>query len=463
MKKYIFIFSIFSSINLFAQFAEEAAALLNNQYGFGAKSIAMGTAFTAVADDYSATYWNPAGLAQIKKMEFFAGLSHLSYDNDATYLGNSTNSSNSFTKLSSVGLVFPIPTYQGSLVFSLGYQRVKDFDNILQFEGYSTSSNDLFIPFDIDDYYFDKDLQQEELVQQDGSLNNWSFAGAIDISPNVSVGATLNFWTGSSTYILDLLQTDINNIYPITEPDSQYNPPRNRNLDIDSYTISQKVLNDYSSFQLKIGALLRPSEYFRVGLNISLPHTMNIVEKDNVSDILVYDGGVEDPYDGDPEEREYDISLPFQFGFGVAYSNFGLTASCDLEYTDVSQIEFDVPDDVNLTTFHSSLLDENIRIDKLYESKMKIKFGVEYLWEQQNLVFRGGYILDPSPLQEANSDYDKQFLSGGIGIIVDKQFLLDFAYLYGTWKNFSSDMYTPSGTDEDVTYQKIYLTTSFRF
>ncbi len=77
--------------------------------------------------------------------------------------------------------------------------------------------------------------------------------------------------------------------------------------------------------------------------------------------------------------------------------------------------------------------------------------------------FRGGYMLDPSSLKDAPSDYDRQFLSGGIGIIVDKQFVVDLAYLYGTWKNFSSDSYTPDGTDEDITYQKIYLTTSFRF
>jgi long-subunit fatty acid transport protein len=457
MKKYIFVACLFSSISLFAQFAEDAVTLLDNQYGFGAKSIAMGTAFTAVADDYSATYWNPAGLAQIKKMEFYAGLSHLSYDNDATYNGNLLNSSENFTKLSSIGLVFPIPTYQGSLVFSLGYQRVKDFDNTLQFSGFNRNINE-FMYFDIDnaDYYFDRDVQQEELVQQDGNLNNWSFAGAMDISPNVSVGATLNFWTGNSTYLFDYYQSDINGVYPVlTDP--------NRNIDFQSYTLSQKILSDYSAFQMKLGALLRPSEYFKVGLNISLPHTMNVIEKFNWNDVIIYDDGFKDPLDGEPSEFEYDVSLPFQFGLGASYSRFGATASLDLEYVDVSQVEFELPDDAELTPDYSALLDENKRIDALYDPKLKLKAGVEYLWQEQNLVFRGGYMLDPSPLKDAPSDHDKQFLSGGIGIIVDKQFAIDLAYLYGTWKNFSSDSYTPDGTDEDITYQKIFLTTSFRF
>lgn len=36
------------------------------KFGTDAKSLAMGGAFVAVADNYSATYWNPAGLGQVK-------------------------------------------------------------------------------------------------------------------------------------------------------------------------------------------------------------------------------------------------------------------------------------------------------------------------------------------------------------------------------------------------------------
>lgn len=38
-------------------------------YGAGARSLAMGGAFVSVADDASATYWNPAGLSQITRKE----------------------------------------------------------------------------------------------------------------------------------------------------------------------------------------------------------------------------------------------------------------------------------------------------------------------------------------------------------------------------------------------------------
>jgi long-chain fatty acid transport protein len=39
-------------------------------YAFGARALSLGGAFTAVADDYSAAYYNPAGLAQIRGNHF---------------------------------------------------------------------------------------------------------------------------------------------------------------------------------------------------------------------------------------------------------------------------------------------------------------------------------------------------------------------------------------------------------
>jgi len=42
------------------------------QYGAGARSLAMGGAYVALADDASAPYWNPAGIAQIEEHQFLS-------------------------------------------------------------------------------------------------------------------------------------------------------------------------------------------------------------------------------------------------------------------------------------------------------------------------------------------------------------------------------------------------------
>ncbi|MBP1769288.1 MAG: long-chain fatty acid transport protein, partial [Candidatus Aminicenantes bacterium] len=41
-----------------------------NLNGFGARAAAMGGAFVGLANDYTAVYWNPAGLALIKQPTF---------------------------------------------------------------------------------------------------------------------------------------------------------------------------------------------------------------------------------------------------------------------------------------------------------------------------------------------------------------------------------------------------------
>lgn len=50
--------------------AAETAAFLD--IGAGARGLGMGGAYTALADDASAVYWNPAGLSRLEKHEFAA-------------------------------------------------------------------------------------------------------------------------------------------------------------------------------------------------------------------------------------------------------------------------------------------------------------------------------------------------------------------------------------------------------
>ena len=60
---------------MFACCSLPATTFANVQYvvGLSAKAIGMGNAFSAVADDFSATYYNPAGLGQIDYHQFYVG------------------------------------------------------------------------------------------------------------------------------------------------------------------------------------------------------------------------------------------------------------------------------------------------------------------------------------------------------------------------------------------------------
>ena len=54
--------------------------------GVGARALAMGSAFTAVADNADAPFWNPAGLSRIKDNEITAMQTKLSTDADHYYV-----------------------------------------------------------------------------------------------------------------------------------------------------------------------------------------------------------------------------------------------------------------------------------------------------------------------------------------------------------------------------------------
>lgn len=68
--------------------AQGGAAYL--KMGVGARAIGMGGAFTAVADDATALYWNPAGIAKLRRAEATAMHAQLSLDRDFDFVGYAT-------------------------------------------------------------------------------------------------------------------------------------------------------------------------------------------------------------------------------------------------------------------------------------------------------------------------------------------------------------------------------------
>lgn len=447
-----FFISVLSSV---AQTTDDAVRITADQLGFGARALGMGGAYTGVADDYSAVYWNPAGLAQMRKMEFWMGISHVKFDNDITYRGVPSTAANNATKFNSIGMVFPVPTYRGSLVFALGYQKLRDFEYANNFRGISPLGTDQ-LSFYLDSTstlynFWGKDVQKEEYVSDGGSVNQWSAAVAVDVSPNVSVGATLNYWTGSSDYQQDFNQNDIYNLF------TQY--PANFN----DYIEKRQLITKYSSFSLKLGGMFHAGRLARVGLSVDLPHSFNVRETYHDQSSIGFDDGEIidfDPVDG---EFEYDVKTPFRFSGGVSIALGPAMLSGSADYTDWTQLEFKLPSNADLNSDYSDLLDQNQYFKQNYRETVRFRLGGEAGIPLFDSQVRAGYIYDPNPLKNSLSENNRKYYTVGYGVLIDRVLKLDLTYIRGNWKQTTFDDLAPAGTAEDILFQKFLVTLAYRF
>jgi long-subunit fatty acid transport protein len=455
----------------FAQFPEDALRFATPGIGVGARALGMGNAYTGVANDFSAVYWNPAGLAQMEYGEFSFGLSQFNHKNTSTFFDTRQSYTNNATNLNSLGLALPVEVRRGALVFGFGYQRAANFTTGLSFEGFNPLSSiiqsyapdgaqypsDLTLPEYLKLAYADtntgrfvspiKDsVTQNGQVLEGGGLNYWSFAGAMDVAKNVSLGLTLTYATGSYKYDRTYGEKDTRNIYQ-TFP-----------FDFDELTIHEFVESDLYGFAANLGLMYRVPDRFRFGISVKPPINYQVNENFSTTARSYFDNGDIAPVDGPYEtyaSGEYNVITPWVFSAGASVVVADFLFSGDVEFTDWTQLEFsDAP---------SSLIALNNEIKTLFRPTANLRGGVECNISAIGVRLRGGFIYNPSPFEGDPSSYDQKRATGGIGILLGESTMLDFGYARGWWKSFRVNYDGPSRVDEDITTNTFLMSFTYRF
>ena len=172
--------AVFMSIGVLFAFeisvAQTNIPLLGFTQGVGARAIGMGGAFVAMADDYSAIFGNASGLAQIRRMELTGSYNALSYENNTSYYNSSVSDKTNFSNLNSIGFVFPVPTYRGSMVFAFGYNRIANYNSNFIIKGFNTSVDDSV-------------LQSASQLDR-GGLRRWVAAGSVPLLKHRYLGGS---------------------------------------------------------------------------------------------------------------------------------------------------------------------------------------------------------------------------------------------------------------------------------
>jgi len=426
-----------------AQTTDEAIAFMYDESGSGVRAQGMGNAFVAVADDYTATYWNPAGLTLLKYSEISGDMYHLKFNTQASFSDNTLFNERTFTKFSSLGLAYKFPTTRGSFAISFGYNRFKDYDDFMRFSGFSAVSNGLEFELQNDDgsyqyYPFDAAVLRTEEITKNGNLGAWSIGGGLQVSENLAIGLTMNFYSGSGFYAFDFYQDDTDNLYNVYPGDYS------------AYELHQRINSEFSGWGVKLGAIYHLSEQLRLGGTIDFPSTLNVLENYSSGDVLTFDDGYTSAYDDEPGEWEYNIQYPFKFSGGVALDLNLLMLAGSFEYRDWTQTKFAVPDGRPYSQDYADLLDENRNFPENYRAVLSYAAGAELRVPGTALKFRGGYQLVPSAYADASDADNREYISLGFGYDAGEGAALNFSLTKGFWKRNSYDSYTPEGTLEDV-------------
>lgn len=342
-----------------------ASGLLGNGLnlnGFGARAAAMGGAFVGLADDFTAVFWNPAGLALLKKGTF--GLTGDLLVPKSKYFLSSSFDMKTKNKYYPAGLVGYFQPIGDRMVVGLGAYTLSglgaDWDNT----GFETA-----LAYPTPPTFFTPPL--ENYVWR-------SFIGSFTLAPSVAVkindwisfGATLNINYG-------FFQTDQWGAYTVlpTKPPTLLNMGQ-QSLDIKGW-----------GYGATFGLLVKPSEWMSFGLTYRTQSKMKLrgtMAFDNIGLLGLPDSS----------DTSLEVPSPTWLAGGVAVKPLeNLTVTFDLQWTNWAKLST-----LNVVfadpLWAAALADESAMVLD-WKNGLQVRGGLEYT--AGDFAIRAGYYNDPAP------------------------------------------------------------------
>ena len=410
-----------------------AAILSERGQTYDAWSMSMGNAYSTFGNSYTATLFNPATLATAEKTTFTTSVGLNLYRNTTNYLSTETSSLKTQTNLSQFGLVLPFKSDSTGRTFalSLGYNQSKDFNRIVEFEGYNANGsfvNDLVLdgkniarnlllsyPYNdpVSGEYFEdrtilnNNLQQKGSLINDGGLYNWSAGASYEFAYNVFFGASVNYAIGTLQSNREISETDINDFYSLTTttiPDSSLT------AGFESFRFNDVVDWSYNGWDARFGLLYKFFDFIRIGGSVKLPTTFVISEDHYFNGESNFSTGYTKTLDVPVVSSKYEITSPFEFTAAASVNIWFITGAAEVSYTDYTQMRFSGDEDPPVYA------EINKQILEKYTQVFNLRAGAEFRLPFTGLSARAGFMYNPSPLANTPTEYDRKILNAGLGI-----------------------------------------------
>jgi len=464
--KLFFSFLLYSllilNINTFAQdylsqTHQDAFRLSQPGIIYDARSLSMGNAYSIIGNTYTATLMNPATLGLAKKTTFSGSINLNLYYNEVKFLDDSLDSHKTETTFNQFGVVYPVPKDSASknLVFSLGFNKSNDFNRIVQFEAFNASNstiiNDLtgnnsaitdslLLSYSVLDTVsgvrgnttiLNGNLNQKASVLDEGSINHWSFGFAYEFASNVFFGASANYAVGSYLSNREYFEIDTKDIYGAdvrTFPDSA------KTAGFEEFYLNDVVEWAYNGWDVRFGFLYKFFNFIGIGGSVKIPTQYSIIEKHHFNGTSSFATGFIKELDIPVVETKYGVTSPFEFTAGAAVNLWIITATAEATYIDYTQMKFS--GEMEITK--QAALNKNIL--ERYTQIVNLRAGAEFRLPWTGLSARAGFIYNMSPLKDAPTDYDKKYLTAGLGISSGEgDFEMNLAGMLGWWDIPSED------------------------
>jgi long-chain fatty acid transport protein len=368
-----------------------------NLNGLGSRALSMGGAFVAVANDFSAIYWNPAGAALFDRP--LAGFQ--------------------------VFDLIPTETYRYAPYVDAHSERAHVFGGLVSY--YQPISSRVVVGFGISTpsglggQWRDGDFA----AYSGGIFYKWaSKIGFVSFTPLVAVKLSEAVSVGA-TFHLNYAKSDMSTIAGAIEM------PQTPGVRVDLGQYEEKLSG--WGFGATLGALFEPSETISLGLTLRTPSAITFKGTGMTSRFPLYDvSGTSD--------MERTFTWPLCIAGGVAFHPLSqLLITADIQWSQWSKL------DKNITLYKDAFWQElwaaegYTEILMAWEDKTQIRFGAEYTLNP-GLALRAGYCHDPAPSPDETMNvllpsFSFNTFTFGVGFAVSSEWKIDAGLEYMAGKD----------------------------
>jgi len=508
--------------------------------GSGARAWGHAGAFTAVADDATAASWNPAGLVQLEAPEVSAVYRFSDRkDLHASERSNLEVGANSYSshELNYLSGVYPFRFDGLNTVISLSYQEAYDYTYVFtaQFSGANTGDlnttvNNIFTETQtnvhdgafvditiISDVVTETQSQVSQALNssllstldfhQSGTIDAISPAFAVELTPTLSMGAAINFYTdgesrgnpvmsklhahytGTSDSMATIVDTrkstahirwsgtmisgdaDAPVIEPIAQTEIQQFSEDSHSTREDPYTVEGNYYEynrteDFFGINPTLGALWVASDRLTLGVALDLPwsgkgtqtkHVQHEVTTFNSNGVAVATDTFESK-----ESSEVTYSFPLYWSAGALWRwTDRLYTSMDVSQTRWSMYSYKAEGETAINPLNSEP-HESSKLDDCWS----VRVGGEYLWmlSWTELPVRGGLFWEERPSIGSPDQYWGFSLGSGLSLGKEPgRAILDIAYIFEQGNDVMEALLPDRTTYSDSTKHQIFMSLIWHF